>query len=312
MSDVRDNGARIAGDFDALKDKGAFGVPIGTEWRREERANRAATPLDAKDAEGISGRDLVDAALKSVDAYKQARGDKPLPPVGMSPEFGHRAGEDVSAAWDHPAAAKAMRGLGASRIGMMDDVGRGDLKDVRQVLAAASDELWLGIKRPETPLTARDEIGINGREWMDRAKDAVHDISYMRDNPEHRSRNHTVESYREIARNAIADVWQHPEAAKAMRTAGATERGMQDDLNAGKTAKVVEGLSAPDPAIVAMVKQKQATSEAAKPQDTVQARRDDVRQAAADYRAKLMAAAPPQPEKAVQSETQGRRVSHRM
>ena len=282
--------------------------------------------LDARDAEGISARDRINEALKSVDAYKQARGPSEMPPSAMSPEFKHRALEDVSGAWDDPAAAKAMRAAGASRIGMMDDVGRGDLRDVKQVLAAASNELWLGAKQPETPLTARDEIGINGREWMDRAKGAVHDISYMRDNPEHRSRNHTVESYREIARNAIADAWQHPEAAKAMRAAGATERGMQDNLNTGKTAKVVEGLSAPDPAIVAMVKQKQAVFEVAKPQNATQALSapatkptregaSDARAYARDHWQKVAAAgadAAKVAQSARQSETEGKRAAPRM
>ena len=68
-----------------------------------------------------------------------------------------------------------------------------------------------------------------------------------------------------------------------VRAAGLTERGMQDDLGAGKLAKVAQGLSAPDPAAVE------------RKQDAVRAKREKVRQAA-DYRAGLMAAAPARPE----------------
>ena len=166
-----------------------------------------------------------------------------------------------------------------------------------------------------TPLNTPDERGITGRDWMDRAKLEVSTYQEFSHPNNWKPSNRTLDSFRRDAEYAIAGAWQHPEAAKAMQAAGLSERGMQNDLNAGRLAKVNEGLSAPDPA---MAQRRQAEPaqrpgfETAKPQDTVQARRDDMRQAAADYRAKLIAAAPPQPEKAVQAETQGRRVSQRV
>ena len=51
---------------------------------------------------------------------------------------------------------------------------------------------------------------------------------------------------------------------------------------------------------------------AVKPQEAAQSRRNEVRQAADAYRATLIAAAPSQPSKPAQSETQGRRSSQRM
>ena len=119
----------------------AYGARSGSKeaaLSADRAANaRAPSPLDARDAEGISARDRINDALKSVDAYKQARGPGEVPPFTISPEFKHRAAEDVSAAWDDPAAAKAMRAAGADRIAMMDDVGRGKLDGVRQALSAA-------------------------------------------------------------------------------------------------------------------------------------------------------------------------------
>ena len=274
-----------------------------------------ATPLDTKDAEGISGRTLLNGALKGVDDYRQVRNLVETPADrALLPEFERRAREGVSAAWDHPDAARAMRARGGDKEAMMEALSQGKLQDVDHVLMPAGARARHEVRRVATSLTTPDEQGVTGRDWMDRAKETVADIQFARDSPD-APRNRTVESFREDARYAIADAWQHPEAAKAMQAAGLSERGMKDDLNAGRLAVVMGGLLAPDPA---MVQRKQAEAgqqagfDTAKPQDAVQARRDDVRQAAADYRAKLMAAAPPQPEKAVQSETQGRRVIQRV
>ena len=119
-----------------------------------------------------------------------------------------------------------------------------------------------------TPLTTPGQQGISGRDWMDRAKEAVSTYQEFSRPNNWRPSNRTLESFREDARYAVADAWRHPEAAKAMQAAGASERGMQDDLSAGKSAKVMEGLSASDPA------GKLATAAPA----TTQAQRDLARQ----------------------------------
>ena len=182
-------GARLGADRDALRDKAAFGAPIGTEWRREERANRTAAPLDRKDAEGISGRDWMDRAKEAVSTYQE-------------------------------------------------------------------------FSRPNN--------------W--------------------RPSNRTLESFREDARYAVADAWRHPEAAKAMQTAGASERGMQDDLSAGKAAKVMEGLSASGA--------KSASESAPDPRAYARDHWQKIAAAGADA-AKIA-------QSARQSETEGKRAAPRM
>lgn len=147
-----------------------------------------------------------------------------------------------------------------------------------------------------TPLTTRDADGISGRDWMDRAREAVDTYKQMRSS-DHVPATRTVESFHLDAKDAVTHAWRHPEAAKAMQASGFSERGMQDELKAGKSAKVIEGLSAPD---------------LARPQDAAQTRRDNVRQAADAYRANLIAAAPQLPAKPAQSETQKRRSGLRM
>ena len=297
MSDAQGNGAWLAADRDALRDKAAFGAPIGTEWRREERANRTATPLERTDAEGISGRDWMDRAKEAVDTFKW-RQDEGERFIKGDP------GED--------AAERRADRMGDARGQPLDE----------------------NFHEPSQAQTAR----------------AI-------------PRGLTVERFRRDAEYAIADAWQHPEAAKAMRAAGASERGMQDDLSAGETAKVMEGLSAPDPAVLARAsraepdgemiangwtrKEAEAMdahigakytrehpepSEAATRQaermadptdrmhdarrereaDAVQARRETVRQTAADYRAGLIATAPARSEAPALAETQTRRAVQRV
>lgn len=78
------------------------------------------------------------------------------------------------------------------------------------------------------------------------------------------------------------------------------------------TAKQASSTAAAPVAIQVSTTAAKDQAKAVKPRDAAQSRRNEVRQAADAYRATLIAAAPPQPSKAAQSETQGRRSSHRM
>ena len=115
--------------------------------------------------------------------------------------------------------------------------------------------------------------------------------------------------------------WRAMEAA-ADKLTGATPwkpatdpSGFQSDWEvANNLARARVSPQAVEQAVREVVREATAPDrvEVARTQDAAQARREDVRRAADDYRARLMAAAPAQPEAPAQVEAQGKRASQRV
>ena len=99
-------------------------------------------------------------------------------------------------------------------------------------------------------------------------------------------------------REKVVNIGQPERAAVAQATAA--------------TPKQASSTAAAPVAIQASTTAAKDQAKAPKPREAAQSRRNEVRQAADAYRATLIAAAPPQPSKPAQSETQGRRSSYRM